>query len=109
MRPNHLITFLRSKGKFVTFNINTTCIAISFGIPNKLAARGISNSEPPATPQAPQALIVANTLRSNDVAISTSMPSVLIAARVITLMVTAAPAILMVAPNGMDKVYQIRS
>ena len=41
----------------------TTCMAISFGIPNKLHARGISNSDPPATPEAPQAQMAATTLR----------------------------------------------
>ena len=33
----------------------TICIAISFDIPNKLQAKGISNKEPPATPEAPHA------------------------------------------------------
>ena len=33
----------------------TTCIAISFGIPNKLQASGTNNNEPPATPEAPHA------------------------------------------------------
>ena len=37
----------------------TTCIAISFEIPNKLQARGISKSDPPATPEAPAAEIAA--------------------------------------------------
>ena len=35
----------------------TTCIATSLGIPNRLQASGISSSEPPATPDAPQAQI----------------------------------------------------
>ena len=41
----------------------TTCMAISFGIPNKLHARGMSKSEPPATPEAPAAAIADRTLR----------------------------------------------
>ena len=35
--------------------IDTICIAISFDIPNKLVATGISNSDPPVTPEALQA------------------------------------------------------
>ena len=35
----------------------TTCIAISLGIPKSEHASGISSREPPATPDAPQALI----------------------------------------------------
>ena len=42
--------------------IATTCIAISFGTPNKLHASGINSSEPPATPDAPQADTAATTL-----------------------------------------------
>ncbi len=49
----------------------TTFIAISFGIPNKLQARGINNNEPPATPEAPQAHTAESTLKIIAVAIST--------------------------------------
>ena len=45
--------------------IATTCMAMSFGILNKLAANGINSKEPPATPEAPQALMVATKLNSN--------------------------------------------
>ena len=56
-----------SQESWITPIINptpTTCIAISLGIPNKLQAKGISKREPPATPEAPQALIAERTLKS---------------------------------------------
>ena len=40
----------------------TTCIATSLGIPKSEQARGIRRSEPPATPDAPQAETADNTL-----------------------------------------------
>ncbi len=80
----------------------TTCIATSFGMPNMLHASGISSSEPPATPEAPQAQRAATTLSSRAVGTSTAMPSVFTAASVSTVMVIAAPAMLMVAPSGME-------
>ena len=83
----------------------TICIATSFGIPNKLAANGISNSDPPATPDAPQALIAARILRMRAVPKSTGIPKVWTAAKVRTEIVTAAPAILIVAPSGMETEY----
>ena len=70
-------------------------------MPNRLQASGISSREPPATPEAPQALIAATRQSSRAVGRSTAMPSVCAAARVSTLMVMAAPAMLMVAPSGM--------
>ena len=51
----------------------TTCIAISFGIPNKLQAKGIKSKDPPDTPDAPQALIAASKLKMNAVIKSTSI------------------------------------
>ncbi len=54
-----------SQESWITPTINptpTTCIAMSFGIPNKLHARGTNKSEPPATPEAPQALTADNKL-----------------------------------------------
>ncbi|MNF10435.1 hypothetical protein D3C80_2113680 [compost metagenome] len=80
----------------------TTCMAMSLGMPNRLHASGISSSEPPATPDAPQAHTAAITLSNSAVRISTSIPSVVTAASVSTVMVIAAPAILMVAPSGID-------
>ncbi|MNN92827.1 hypothetical protein D3C81_2111700 [compost metagenome] len=71
-------------------------------MPNRLHASGISNSEPPATPEAPQAQIAATTLSRIAVGMSTVMPRVCTAARVSTVMVIAAPAMLMVAPSGID-------
>ena len=50
----------------------------------------------------PQALIEASTLSSRAVGRSTAMPRVCTAAMVSTVMVIAAPAMLMVAPSGMD-------
>jgi len=80
----------------------TTCIATSFGIPNILQATGISSSEPPATPDAPQAH--SDATRLNRIAVGTSMliPSVFTAASVSTVIVIEAPAMLMVAPSGID-------
>ncbi len=49
---------------------------MSLGTPNKLHARGTSNSEPPATPEAPQALTAESTLRIIAVPISTWIPRV---------------------------------
>ncbi|MNH30934.1 hypothetical protein D3C79_912590 [compost metagenome] len=77
-------------------------MAISLGMPNRLHASGISSSEPPATPDAPQAQTAATMLSSTAVGRSTGMPSVCTAARVSTVIVMAAPAILMVAPSGID-------
>ncbi len=78
----------------------TTCIATSLEMPNRPQASGISSSEPPGTPEAPQAPIAATTLSSSAVGRSTAMPRVLTAASVSTEMVIAAPAMLMVAPSG---------
>lgn len=83
----------------------TTCIAISFGIPNKLHASGISSKEPPATPDAPHALIADSTLNMIAVPRSTSIPSVFVAASVKTDIVIDAPAMLIVDPRGIDTEY----
>jgi hypothetical protein len=63
---------------------------------------GIRSSEPPATPETPQAASEATTHSSRAVGTSTLMPSVCAAASVITVMVMAAPAMLMVAPSGIE-------
>ncbi len=78
----------------------TACMAMSLPMPRKEHARGINRSEPPATPEAPQAPRVATTLRNTALGKLTSMPRVWATARVITVMVTAAPFILTVAPSG---------
>ena len=83
----------------------TTCMAISLEIPKRLQAMGISSSEPPATPEAPQAPMAERTLSKRAVGKSTEMPRVWTAARVMMEMVMAAPDILMVAPSGMVTVY----
>ena len=83
----------------------TTCMDRSFGIPNRLQASGIRSSEPPATPDAPQALAADKTHRMIAVGRSTWIFSVWVAARVSVEMVIAAPPILMVAPRGMEMEY----
>ena len=83
----------------------TTCIAISLEIPNREQARGIRSREPPATPEAPQAPIVAMTDKRIAVGTSTTIPSVCAAANVMIVIVIAAPPMLIVAPNGMDTEY----
>ncbi len=80
----------------------TTCIAISLLIPKSEHASGISNKEPPATPEAPQAEIADKTERMTAVGISTEIPSAQHVDIVMTEIVTAAPAILMVAPSGIE-------
>ena len=80
----------------------TTCMATSLEIPNILHASGISSKEPPATPDAPQAAMVATRLSSRAVGTSAGISRVCTAASVSTVIVTAAPAILMVAPSGID-------
>lgn len=79
----------------------TTCIATSLLIPNNEHAIGIRSSEPPATPDAPQAPKVAMMLSSSALPNDGAMPNVWQAAKVITVMVTAAPSILIVLPRGM--------
>ena len=80
--------------------IPTTCIATSLGMPNNEHAIGISRSEPPATPEAPQAESAARILKRIALGISTIIPKVLAAASVITVIVIAAPSMLIVAPRG---------
>ena len=52
------------------------CAATSSEIPNKLHANGISNNEPPATPDAPQAQSAATILNKSALTKETSQPSV---------------------------------
>ena len=80
-------------------------MAISLEMPNREQAIGISNSEPPATPDAPQAASVDNTLKNSAVGKSTAIPIVCTAASVIMEIVMAAPSILIVAPSGIDTEY----
>ena len=63
---------------------------------------GISINEPPATPDTPQAARADTMQSSSAVGKSTLIPRVCVVASVITVMVIAAPHILMVAPNGME-------
>ena len=62
----------------------------------------MSSSEPPATPDAPHAPRAAMADRTMAMGMLTGTPRVCTAARVMTVMVTAAPAMLMVAPRGME-------
>ena len=89
--------------------VPTTCMAMSSEIPNRLQARGTRRSEPPATPDAPQALVAESTQSMIAVGKSTEMPSVWTAARVRTEIVTEAPPILIVEPSGIDTAYVSRS
>lgn len=78
----------------------TACMAISPDIPKREHAIGISRSDPPATPDVPHAPKVARILKMMAWTKLTSMPKVLHTANVMTVMVTEAPSILMVDPNG---------
>ena len=77
---------------------------ISLPIPKDAQATGIRSKEPPATPDAPQAPIVEMIHSRNAVGKSTTTPSVYAAARESTEIVIAAPAVLTVAPNGIEMV-----
>ena len=94
-----------SQESWITPTMNptpTTCIATSFGIPKRLQASGIRRSDPPATPEAPAALAAERTHRISAVGKSTWISSVCAAASAIVEIVIAAPAILIVAPSGME-------
>ena len=69
----------------------------------------MSSREPPATPEAPHAPRAETTDSNTAAGKDTLMPSVLQAARDMTVMVTAAPSMLMVAPSGMETEYISRS
>ena len=77
-------------------------MATSEEIPKGVQASGIRSNEPPATPLVPQAPKVArkHTAKAEDMA--PGIPSVCTVGSVITVMVIAAPLILMVAPSGID-------
>ena len=85
--------------------IPTACIAKSEPMPNKEQAIGINSKLPPATPEAPQAANVDKTLKIKAVAKSTLIPKVWAIAKVKTVIVTAAPSILIVAPKGIETEY----
>lgn len=78
----------------------TACMATSLLIPKNEQAIGISSSEPPATPEAPQAPKVAITPNKRAEANVTSTPTVCATAKAKTVIVTAAPSMLIVAPSG---------
>ena len=63
---------------------------------------GIRRREPPATPEAPQAPTVEIRHRRSAVGRSTTIPNVLAAAKASTEMVMEAPAMLIVAPSGIE-------
>ena len=78
----------------------TACMDTSGLIPNNEHAIGISNSDPPATPDAPHAPtveIIHNTIVTGN---GTDIPKVWQTAKVITVIVIAAPSMLIVEPNG---------
>ena len=77
------------------------CKAMSEGIPNSEHAIGMRSNDPPATPEEPAAAKVATKLRRRVVGRSITIPNVWHTANVMTVMVIAAPAVLIVAPKGM--------
>jgi len=79
----------------------TACIEISPPIPNREHANGMSSNEPPATPEDPQAANVDIIQRIIAVGSETVIPKVWQTAKDITVIVTAAPSMLMVEPKGM--------
>ena len=87
----------------------TTCIETASEMPNSEHAIGISRSDPPVTPELPQAASAdkndSNIAAGND----TSIPNVFAVASVMIVIVTAAPSMLMVAPSGMETEYISRS
>ena len=80
----------------------TTCMATSAEMPNSEQAIGIRRSEPPATPDVPAAPSAAIMLSRTATGRKTWIPSVCAAASVMTVIVIAAPSMLMVAPRGME-------
>ena len=78
----------------------TACMEMSKGIPNSEHAIGISNNEPPTTPEAPHAANVEIMHRTRIAGNVTEIPRVWQSAKVIIVMVIAAPPVLIVAPNG---------
>ncbi len=74
-------------------------------MPNSEQAIGISNREPPATPEAPHAPNAETTDSRIAAGREIWMPSVFAAAMDMMVMVIAAPFMLMVAPSGMDTEY----
>lgn len=79
----------------------TACMDTSAPIPNSEHAIGISKRDPPATPDAPQAPKVEIRHNASVTGSGTEIPIVWHTARVMTVIVTAAPSILIVEPNGM--------
>ena len=79
----------------------TTCIETSGLIPNIEHAIGISNNDPPTTPEAPHAARVETTHKIMATGSETDIPRVWQVTRVMTVIVMAAPLVLIVEPNGM--------
>ena len=75
-------------------------------MPKLAHATGISKSEPPATPDAPHAPTVEIMHSRSAVGKSTEIPNVCAAAKLKTAIVIAAPAMLIVAPSGMEIEYK---
>ena len=74
---------------------------MSWVMPNNEQVRGMSNSDPPITPEAQQAANVVTRANMMAKGRETEIPIVWQVTRVITAMVTAAPFVLIVEPNGM--------
>ena len=80
-------------------------MATSLEIPNSEHARGTRRSEPPATPDVPQAEKVETTLSRIAMGSDTLAPVELAAVRAKVVMTAAAPSILMVDPRGIETEY----
>ena len=80
----------------------TTCMAVFWSIPKSPQASGMSMRDPPGTPEVPAAQTEDTTQRKTAVQRSTLIPSEYAAESVITVIVTAAPAMLIVAPSGIE-------
>ena len=83
----------------------TTCMEMESGMPNSEHANGINRSEPPATPDAPQAESAAKRLKIIAVGISTHNPERKCGGHSHDRDRDAAPSILMVAPSGIVTEY----
>ena len=78
----------------------TACMDMSAPIPNNEHAIGTSNNDPPVTPDAPHAAnveMIHNTIVTGR---GIDIPIVWQTARVITVIVIAAPSMLIIAPKG---------
>ena len=93
-------TDLVKESAYALTSLYADCMEMSSEIPNREHAIGIRSRDPPATPDAPHADSAARRLKMIAVGISTWIPSVNAVAMVMTVIVIAAPSMLIVAPSG---------